>query len=144
MLCSALRPHLRVKVCFYKCLFIIIIIICCCYFYTAFCSKLFTICQFVTTAYVELRDLYWFVNKLFGVWYALLLCPFINKSDSSTVEGSSRNPWIGGSNPGGNYFPFHYDVEWIFFPPKNVHLVVYFPQCTASKGIFCTGCHVGH
>ena len=36
----------------------------------------------------------------------LLLSPFISKSDSSAVECSPRNPWIGGSNPGGNYTSF--------------------------------------
>ena len=54
----------------------------------------------------QLHRLDWFVNKLFGTWYTLLLCPFISKSDSSVVESSLRNPWIGGSNPGGKYTSF--------------------------------------
>ncbi len=54
----------------------------------------------------QLRRLDWFVNKLFGTWYTLLLCPFISEPDSSMVESSLRNPWIGGSNPSRNYTSF--------------------------------------
>ncbi len=41
----------------------------------------------------------------------LLLCPFISELDSSVVESSLRNPWIGGSNPGRNYTFFSVRVE---------------------------------
>ncbi len=35
---------------------------------------------------------------------------FISKLDSSVVESSLRNPWIGGSNPE-TILPFQYHVE---------------------------------
>ncbi len=70
----------------------------CWYFYTEFCSKLVTICHFMTIAYT------WLICKhIFCTWYTLFLCPFISKS---VVDRSLRNLWIGGSNPGGNYTSF--------------------------------------
>ncbi len=61
----------------------------------------------------------WFVNNVFCARYTLLLC----KSGSSVVKSLLRNPWIGGSNPGGNYTAFlvsrrmnHFSSEnWSFF-----------------------------
>ncbi len=57
----------------------------------------------IQNVFVKFHTLDWFLNKLFGTWLTLLFCAFITKSDSSAVESSTRNPWIGGSNPGGNY-----------------------------------------
>ena len=59
-------------------------------------------------------------QRILYLIYAIL-CPFISKSGSSVVDRSLRNPWIGGSNPGGNYTSF--SVECILFPPKTVHFV---------------------
>ena len=58
-------------------------------FYAAFCSKLFTICHFVTIAYT------WLICKQ-TIWYLiytlLLLCPLNSKSGSSAVECSPGRP----------------------------------------------------
>ncbi len=54
----------------------------------------------------QLRTLVWVVNIVFWTWYSLLLCSVVSKSDSSAVENSFRNPYIEGSNPGGNYTSF--------------------------------------
>ncbi len=47
------------------------------------------------------------------------ICPFISESDSSVVESSLRNPWIGGSNPGGNYTSFSVSRRMNPFTSEN-------------------------
>ncbi len=54
----------------------------------------------------QLRIPEWIVNNLLCTWYTLFWCPFISKSSGSVVDRSFRNPWIGGSNPGGNNTSF--------------------------------------
>ena len=75
-------------------------------------------CHFVTIAYC------WLICKQsIGTSLRYFYAHSSARSDSSTVESSPRNPWIGFSKSDGNYFPFQYHVQWILFPPKNVHLV---------------------
>ncbi len=56
--------------------------------------------QFVILWQLRIPD--WLVNNVFCTWYTLFLC----QSGSSVVDRSLRNPWIGDSNPGGNYTSF--------------------------------------
>ncbi len=88
-------------------------------FLHTFCSKLFTICHFVTIAYT------WLIWKqtIFRTWYTLFLIPFKSKSDSSVVESSPHKPWIGGSNPGGNYTSFSVSRRLNPCLLKTVHFV---------------------
>ena len=61
-----------------------------------FFAKLFAISHFRTCAYDRLS---WDVNKLIGTWYVYVHAVTI-KLNSSAVESSLSNPWIGGSNHG--------------------------------------------
>ena len=59
----------------------------------------------------QVRTLVRNVNKDIGIGNTLILCSVISKSDTSVVEISLRNSWIGVSSPSGNCFHFQYRVE---------------------------------
>ncbi len=71
-----------------------------------------------------MRTLDWFVNRPICTWYALILCPFISKSDSSAVESSPHNPWIEGSRVE-IILPFQYHGKSMLFLWK---LLILYPE----------------
>ncbi len=85
----------------------------------------------------QLRRSDWFVNKLFGTWYALILYPFISESDSSVVESSLRNPFIGGSNTGGNYTSFSVSRRMNPFSSENCSFCTLKESTVLSAEVFC-------
>ncbi len=98
-------------------------------FCTAFCSKLFTICHLVTIAYI----LDWFVNNV-----RLDIRYFHAHSSASQiaqcmVESSLRNPWIGGSNPGGIYSSFSVSYRMNPFSSENCSFCTLKPIFTGTQ-----------
>ena len=65
----------------------------------------------------QLRTLHWFVNNVFVLDIRYFY------TQSWAVKSSPRNPWIEGSNPGGNYTYSSVSRRINLFPPKTVLFV---------------------
>ncbi len=65
----------------------------------------------------------------------------INQQVSLVVESLLRNPWIGGSNPGGNYISFSVSRRMNPFSSENVHFV---PLMGINVNVFEDCCEVNN